>query len=291
MTTLVSESRGGHGLADAALPPAGRGQVRPDLARLAQELYTLPPGRSQAPELLSFAEASRHLAHDVTLNIVGGCLYAPLAVTRSFYGIVAAALTPDADHPQACRANIISGGSLSRLAHDRSAIRPSVPELGAYLERLCPHARCLAVFPGRSLQKLPDGALLICTDQVGGQSFEIAAHPLQSLAFAAPGKEGYFWNPEADARFALNRATAVSASVSLFYDGGIGTEYELCMLAEASKHDPRQQIILMLGGNPRRTTDRYARDAAFLDAHPNVHVIESSASALKGLLIEFGVLR
>lgn len=272
--------------------------VSPSLRKqeAAGELHPTSPMvlyRAEGAELQSAISWLKTAKDPVLLRLSGGCLgmsvkhHSALAViTDTFIN-----LSLDGYY---FRGVALHGGSQSVLRSAPSVVRPCFPDIAPILERCLPDARFLGVFPGQRAEELPTGGVRICSDKLGNAEWDIIANPYQQRAMFNGKKTDYLWDAEWQQCLELERRLhsqrPLATALYLFFDGRRGVANEIKAVAEQSLEDPKKKLLLITGGDPSSAPDMFAKNDAWLRAHPNVQTVPAREAPLRQCLLDLGVL-
>lgn len=182
---------------------------------------------------------------------------------------------------------ILFGGTRMVLRDDPTIVVPGITEIPARIRTRCPESIALGVVPAIGAFRVsPEHGLVVSDDAC--DPYVTIVHPDQTHCVVVQVAEGHAapWDAEYEECLRITehvREYAGWASLLICYNGGAVTEREL--LATANRGWP----VLLIEGSGR-TTDRYARDAAFLGLHPNVRSAPKDAGTIRRVLHELGVV-
>ncbi len=179
---------------------------------------------------------------------------------------------------------LLFGGTRMLRRDDPSMVVPGITEIPSFCRETCPDMITLGVIPRTQEIGICEYGLLLVDEP--GDPYMTVAHPGMDLGLLVQrsADEPEVWDAEWQECLHITgdlREFGGFSSVLVCYNGGTVTEREL--LAVAARGWP---VILVDGSG--RTTEAYARNEAFLAAHPNVRVCDGDARSLRDLLIFFG---
>jgi len=181
---------------------------------------------------------------------------------------------------------MLFGGTRMLCREDSTVVVPGITEVVHRIRSNNPQSISLGVVPRTSILSLSELGMIVEDDPQ--TPYVTIVHPEQDMCLMVQvGTDcPEVWDAEYQECQRIMedlRGFAGFQTLLICYNGGTVTEREL--LVHAKKGWP----VLLIEGSGR-TTDHYASDATFLRDHPNVHVADKSAHAIRSYLIQSGAL-
>ncbi|MCB0331483.1 MAG: hypothetical protein KDD70_17550 [Bdellovibrionales bacterium] len=250
---------------------------------LPQKLY-LDQGRDFLSAVLHLSEAK----DNYYIKITGGCLYWEKAQSEVL-AVFATAL-------QKYRGALGAGGTRSENIFDETDIRPGMPELGPIIERQNIDAKVLGLLPGGTLSldtRLNDVTVVV--DQFREKTWKIKLHDEQRHVLVASKETAYPWSAEGDLNErvvkALDGVSPLRGATIIAFDGGQGTREEIEKWERIHLADGEATVLLVTGGDSKRTTDSLANNLEWRARRPWVYTVPLDAEKIEAALRYLSAIR
>lgn len=236
---------------------------------------------------------ARNVRHHV-VRLTGGC---GLMSKQDAIGleILADALSGRSDdgtvNPRAS-GFFLYGGTRMLKTDMPSVIIPGITEVPSAVAPYCPGAVFLGVIAKVHDLKITPHGMVVAEDDKG-QHFTIINPEQQSCLLLQPNADKpAIWLDEAlECNRIINSLHEHKwASTLIAYNGGDIVRQELDIWAANGLNEPGKWNVLLIKGSGR-TTDKYANDQAWLDAHPHVHVANLDVADIREKLVKLDVLK